>query len=123
MHKVCKFCLNLGKELPHDHTVRDFQKPNFPIICPILLTNKCTYCHQKGHTKKYCSILNKKLVKVSNNIDNNNIDNNDNNKVDIETKGFTYTINAKKREFENMNNFDSSSDEEYELKNKKIKIN
>ncbi len=129
MDKICKYCFNLGIDLPHDHTVRDFQKDDYPIICPILLSNKCTYCHQKGHTKKYCSILKKKLNNKSN-INSNNISNV---KDDEEMKekefqeiindstGCTKIINIKKRDLTYLNDSETSSDEEYSHKDKKFK--
>ena len=56
----CNFCTQLGISPPHNHTVRDYKLSNKPITCPNLLNINCTYCKQKGHTKNYCSILNKK---------------------------------------------------------------
>jgi hypothetical protein len=55
--KNCTFCRNLQIPGPHDHVIRDFTKPNNPIQCPKLLEIECGYCHEKGHTTKYCHVL------------------------------------------------------------------
>ena len=60
--KVCIFCKNMGISQPHNHTIRDFSKKNAPIICPNLLATKCTYCKQQGHTKRYCTLLQRKIA-------------------------------------------------------------
>ena len=60
--RVCVFCTNMGIAGPHNHTIRDFSKKDAPVICPKLLSTKCTYCKRQGHTKKYCSLLQKKVV-------------------------------------------------------------
>jgi len=43
---------------PHNHTIRDFSKPDSPLSCPTLLATECSYCHKVGHTKNYCKTLN-----------------------------------------------------------------
>jgi len=37
--------------------IRDFTQKNNPITCPNLLDIECGYCHDKGHTTKYCQVL------------------------------------------------------------------
>tara|TARA_Y100000591_G_C21424611_1_gene493857 strand:- start:98 stop:445 length:348 start_codon:yes stop_codon:yes gene_type:complete len=72
----CSFCIHLGIPAPHNHTVRNYKDLNKPIICPNLLNIDCTYCKKKGHTKKYCSLLNKKNNNVHNpNVNNPNVNN------------------------------------------------
>jgi len=59
---TCSFCTNKKIPGPHGHSVRDFTKKNKPITCPYLLAIECQYCHEKGHTVKFCDVLkNKKL--------------------------------------------------------------
>ena len=53
---LCTFCKNKGIPGPHNHTVRNWTLPEKPIICPHLLSTKCTFCNNIGHTKQYCSI-------------------------------------------------------------------
>ena len=66
--KQCSFFSNKNIPGPHGHSIRDFTKKNKPITCPQLLSISCGYCHEKGHTVKYCDILkNKKLSDYNNN--------------------------------------------------------
>lgn len=59
---MCSFCTNKKITGPHGHSVRDFTKKDKPITCPYLLAIECQYCHEKGHTVKFCDVLkNKKL--------------------------------------------------------------
>ena len=58
----CSFCSNKGIPGPHDHSIRDFTKNNYPIICPQLLAIECGYCHENGHTVSYCLNLKKKKL-------------------------------------------------------------
>jgi len=53
---TCSFCKQLGKEY-HGHMMRN---NDGVIVCPILLNNECRYCHEKGHTPKYCPVLQNK---------------------------------------------------------------
>ena len=46
----CKVCKDAGKPY-QGHVVRNRQGR---ITCPILLSQKCNYCLQPGHTPKYC---------------------------------------------------------------------
>lgn len=64
--KNCSFCSNKGIPGPHGHFIRDFTKQNKPITCPHLLSIECGYCHEKGHTVKYCSVLKAKKYNTSN---------------------------------------------------------
>ena len=62
----CSFCLNKGISAPHGHSIRDFSKKDKPITCPQLLSISCGYCHENGHTVKYCDALkSKKLAEYS----------------------------------------------------------
>lgn len=65
--KNCSFCSNKGIPGPHGHLIRDFTKANKPITCPQLLSIECGYCHEKGHTVKYCHVLKSKKLSNSNN--------------------------------------------------------
>ena len=51
---LCTFCHNKGIPPPHTHSVRHWILPNKPIICPELLSTKCSTCNLMGHTKLYC---------------------------------------------------------------------
>ena len=51
---LCTFCYNKGIPEPHTHSVRHWTLPNKPIICPELLSTKCSTCNLMGHTKLYC---------------------------------------------------------------------
>ena len=48
----CKYCENLN--LPSDHWLRT---KDGATACPVLLANKCSYCHLPGHTIKQCAEL------------------------------------------------------------------
>ena len=48
----CRHCENLG--LSADHWLRS---RNGETTCPVLLANKCSYCHLPGHTLKLCAEL------------------------------------------------------------------
>ena len=61
---TCSFCANKKRPGPHGHSIRDFTKIDKPITCPELLSIDCGYCHEKGHTVKYCGVL--KSKKLSN---------------------------------------------------------
>ena len=62
----CSFCSNKGISAPHGHSIRDFSKNGNPITCPQLLSISCGYCHENGHTVKYCDALKaKKLADYS----------------------------------------------------------
>jgi hypothetical protein len=70
----CTFCKNKGIQKNHNHTVRNFTLPDKPIICPVLLSTKCTFCKTLGHTRQYCPIR----IAINNNsytISNSNINN------------------------------------------------
>jgi len=51
----CPHCRNLG--LPHNHWLRESMDPNSPIVCKVLLSTECRYCHEFGHTIKRCPQL------------------------------------------------------------------
>lgn len=49
----CKVCKDAGKKVEEyeSHNIRDkFGKT----VCPTLLSQKCNYCKEPGHTVKYC---------------------------------------------------------------------
>jgi len=53
----CKVCMdaNKPKEVYSSHRV----KQNGVVVCPTLLSQECRYCRKKGHTVKFCSVLEK----------------------------------------------------------------
>lgn len=57
----CKVCCDAGKpeSLYTNHFVRSGPTPNSKVICPTLLSLECRYCSKKGHTVKFCSVLEK----------------------------------------------------------------
>lgn len=57
----CKVCCDAGKpeSLYTNHFVRSGPNPNSKVICPTLLSLECRYCSKKGHTVKFCSVLEK----------------------------------------------------------------
>lgn len=59
----CKVCKDAGKspDLYYSHFPASKGKNN--ILCPTLLSQECRYCHEKGHTPKYCPILKAKEEK------------------------------------------------------------
>jgi Lhr-like helicase len=54
----CKVCLDAGKSESEysSHWVKDFSGK---ITCPTLLNTKCRFCHNLGHTTKFCAELEK----------------------------------------------------------------
>ena len=57
--RFCKVCFDAGcsKDEYTSHFVREGLNGDAKTCCPILLANKCVYCHKKGHTRKYCKKL------------------------------------------------------------------
>jgi hypothetical protein len=55
----CKVCKDAGKTESEytSHWVNDMPGPNGKVVCPTLLSQKCKYCKEKGHTPKYCPKL------------------------------------------------------------------
>jgi hypothetical protein len=49
----CNVCKAVGKE-SNNHFTRSKPGPDGVIVCPYLLSIECEYCHEKGHTPKYC---------------------------------------------------------------------
>ena len=55
----CSHCKNLG--LPfNDHWLKNGNRSNSNITCPILKETICKFCKEKGHTISYCSKLKEK---------------------------------------------------------------
>lgn len=50
----CTVChaAGLSKAVYTSHYVRD--RPGGVVVCPTLLSVKCSYCHKTGHTPKHC---------------------------------------------------------------------
>ena len=124
--KFCLFCEKKGIKPPHDHTIRDFKKKDRPIICPELLKNKCTYCHEIGHTKYYCQKLKEKKIKqdkdLISKLEKDNLANAANagnaaNAANAANAGKTIIINMKKR----LRDYENSNDDLDEHINKMMK--
>ena len=56
--KFCSFCKQTGEseKVYSSHFVRESRDTNSKVTCPKLLAMECRYCHQSGHTLKYCPI-------------------------------------------------------------------
>ena len=54
--RICKVCKDTGKpeKMYTSHTTRD---KDGTVLCPVLLATMCRYCHENGHTVKYCPVL------------------------------------------------------------------
>lgn len=65
--KMCSVCYHAGKtpEEYTSHYLRESADPCSAIVCPILLATKCKYCHECGHTPKYCPKLQEKKERES----------------------------------------------------------
>ena len=57
--KFCKFCCDSGKseEVFTSHFLRESKNVDAKIVCPTLLAMECRYCHENGHTVRYCPKL------------------------------------------------------------------
>lgn len=57
----CKVCKDAGKpeSVFSTHWPKDAQGNT---VCPTLLDQECRFCHEKGHTVKYCKELAKKIA-------------------------------------------------------------
>lgn len=54
----CKVCADAKK--PEKVVTSHFTKnKNGVVVCPTLLEQECRYCHKKGHTVKFCKMLEK----------------------------------------------------------------
>lgn len=54
----CKICFDAKQTNFNTHYVRD--RPGGSVVCPYLLSLECSYCHENGHTVKYCDVLKNK---------------------------------------------------------------
>ena len=54
MKSFCSFCTGAGIIGPHDHFLRSSKAEGNKVICPLLLTTECSFCHSVGHTAKFC---------------------------------------------------------------------
>ena len=53
----CKVCFDAKRDDYNTHFLKDFSGPKPIVLCPYLLTLKCNYCKEQGHTVSYCEIL------------------------------------------------------------------
>lgn len=58
----CKFCYDCKqpKTVYTSHYTKDKSGPEGVVICPLILSSECRYCHEKGHLKKCCPKLMRK---------------------------------------------------------------
>jgi len=65
----CKVCKDAGKseEEYTSHYVRAGPEKDACVVCPTLLSQECAYCHELGHTKKYCPKLKEKMARMKRN--------------------------------------------------------
>ena len=61
----CKICFDAKQPGFDTHYVRD--RPGGSVVCPYLLSLECSYCHENGHTVKYCDILQMRYSNVTTN--------------------------------------------------------
>ena len=62
--KYCKVCHDAGKSETEytSHFIRENRDPCSKVVCPTLLSLECRYCSKKGHTVKYCKLLEKDKI-------------------------------------------------------------
>lgn len=55
----CKVCFDAGKpkDIYTTHFVKDRPGPGGVVVCPTLLSQKCRYCQEPGHTPTHCPKL------------------------------------------------------------------
>jgi hypothetical protein len=58
----CKVCYQAGcsPEQYNSHYVRENPAPTSNVVCPTLLSLKCNYCRNTGHTISHCTLLSEK---------------------------------------------------------------
>ena len=56
----CKVCYDAGKP-ESEYTTHWVKDLNGKTICPTLLNTECRYCFKRGHTAKFCTVLNKEI--------------------------------------------------------------
>lgn len=54
--KSCKVCRDAGKS-EKDYSSHNVKNKKGNVICPTLLAQECKTCKQKGHTVKYCPLV------------------------------------------------------------------
>lgn len=65
----CGVCYKAGKpkDVYTNHWTRESPDPKSKVTCPTILNTVCKYCKEKGHTMKYCRMLNNKKLHRENN--------------------------------------------------------
>ena len=60
--KFCKVCFDAGKSETEytSHFVKDRPGKGGVVVCPTINNVECRYCHQVGHTVKYCKLIEEK---------------------------------------------------------------
>ena len=55
----CTVCHAAGKSMEEytSHYVKNQPGPHGVVVCPTLLSQECRYCHERGHTPKFCPML------------------------------------------------------------------
>jgi len=59
----CKVCRDAGKS-EKEYTSHYVKTRDGDVCCPTLLNQECRYCHQAGHTTKFCPTLKQKEQEV-----------------------------------------------------------
>lgn len=61
----CGVCYKAGKgkDVYTNHWTRETPDPKSIVTCPTILNTVCKYCKEKGHTMKYCGLLNEKKTR------------------------------------------------------------
>ena len=54
----CKVCKDAGKT-PDEYNTHWVKTLEGEVCCPTLLSQSCRYCHQSGHTVKFCKVIEK----------------------------------------------------------------
>ena len=59
VNPFCKVCKDSGKTEAEytSHFVKSEPGSKGKVVCPTLLNQGCSYCHENGHTVSYCKVL------------------------------------------------------------------
>ena len=102
----CPCCKSTGKSKEDytSHFVKDQPGPYGVVVCPTLLSQKCKYCHVKGHTPKFCPELTnrgktKRVASYSSKQATYEMSSNQSRQVDREAGIFLQRWNSKEQEY------------------------
>ena len=98
--KFCKVCFDAGKSETEytSHFVKDRPGKGGLVVCPTINNVECRYCHQVGHTVKYCKMIEEKEKQAKKfnalkQITNKNISSNKNTNIISNTNPFEILMN------------------------------